>query len=58
MNIKNKKGLTPVEIAGSDDILNLISKAMRLGVIKRLSLNKPSRALKEAEQKLFRAAGE
>jgi len=33
LNIKNKKGLTPVEIAGSDDILNLISKAMRLGVI-------------------------
>ncbi|CDW87853.1 ankyrin repeat-containing protein [Stylonychia lemnae] len=58
LNIKNKKGLTPVEIAGSDDILNLISKAMRLGVIQRLSLNRPSRALKEAEQKLFRAAGE
>eukprot|EP00347_Sterkiella_histriomuscorum_P001374 403372280 len=58
LTIKNKKQLTAIDVSSSDDITNLINKAHRLGVIQQISFNKPSRAIREAEKKLFRAAGD
>lgn len=58
LNLRNKKGLTPLEVAASEEILNILTKAKRFQVIERMSENKPSKSLKDAERKLFRAADE
>ncbi len=58
LSIKNKKQLTPLEIATNDEILNLMTKAKRFEIITKLSFNKPSKAQLEAESILFRAAEE
>jgi len=48
LNIKNKKQLTAVEVATSEDIINLITKARRFEVISKMSFGGPSKALVEA----------
>lgn len=50
--------MTAIEIVAADDIITLISKARSLGIIQKMSFNKPLRSVKAAEKKVFRAAGE
>jgi len=58
LNLRNKKQLTPLEIVANDEIATLLTKAKRFELINKLSLNKPSKAIQEAENRLFRASGD
>lgn len=58
LSLKNKKQLIPLEVVANDEIATLLTKAKRFEIINKLSFNRPSKAIQEAENRLFRASGE
>lgn len=58
LNIKSKKQLTAIDVATSEDIINLMTKARRFDVIAKMSFGGPSKALLEAQSRLFKMEGE
>jgi hypothetical protein len=49
----NKKKLTPHDVAASDDVTNLLNKAKRFEVLRKMSI-KPSKGLLDAEYLIFK----
>ena len=54
INLTDKRRLTPEEVSSSEEIVNLIKKAQRLDVLRKLSTS-VSQALVDAEYLAFKS---